>query len=80
MVLYLKIKRRLMLASRVNITLSSSEQRQLMTGLHVVADVFCVCCKRSIGWHYEHATDPSQKYKEGKFVAEKAALLMQIGY
>ncbi len=35
------------------------------TGVHTVADVFCVGCGDRIGWYYHKAADFSQKYKEG---------------
>lgn len=37
------------------------------TGVHTVADVFCVGCNDRLGWYYHKAADPSQKYKESKF-------------
>lgn len=45
-----------------------------MTGLHVVCDIFCKRCKRLVGWTYSKAYEPSQKYKEGKFIIEKINL------
>lgn len=36
------------------------------TGLHTVADVFCVGCNERIGWYYHKAADAGQKYKEGE--------------
>ncbi|TYZ57051.1 hypothetical protein PybrP1_010703 [[Pythium] brassicae (nom. inval.)] len=56
----------------VNVCSGPLEERRLMTGLHVVADVFCNTCQSPVGWKYEEAQDPSQKYKEGKFVLELA--------
>jgi Yippee zinc-binding/DNA-binding /Mis18, centromere assembly len=37
------------------------------TGMHTVADIYCVCCEGLLGWRYEEADEPSQKYKEGTF-------------
>ena len=37
--------------------------------MHTVADVFCVGCNDRLGWYYVKASDPSQKYKEGKHSA-----------
>lgn len=37
------------------------------TGVHTVADVFCMGCNERVGWFYHRAADPSQKYKEGTF-------------
>ena len=36
------------------------------TGVHTVADVFCVGCGDRLGWYYHKASDQSQKYKEGE--------------
>ncbi|KAL5968862.1 hypothetical protein TSMEX_003416 [Taenia solium] len=36
--------------------------------LHLVADIYCECCDTYLGWKYEEAYEPSQKYKEGKAV------------
>ncbi|KAH0686064.1 hypothetical protein KY285_016609 [Solanum tuberosum] len=43
----------------------------MMTGMHTVADIFCVCCGSIVGWKYETAHEKSQKYKEGKSVLER---------
>ena len=58
-----------------NVTLGSKEDRVLMTGLHTVRDVFCASCRSLMGWKYETAYEASQKYKEGKFIVEKAMVL-----
>lgn len=34
------------------------------TGVHTVADVFCLGCNDRVGWYYHQASDHSQKYKE----------------
>ena len=36
----------------VNITLGLKEDRNLITGLHTVADVYCNCCQSILGWKY----------------------------
>ncbi|KAL8462970.1 hypothetical protein ACS0TY_033832 [Phlomoides rotata] len=55
----------------VNVTLGEKEERMMMTGSHVVADIFCVRCGSIVGWKYETAQEKSQKYKEGKSVLER---------
>ncbi|XP_019151272.1 PREDICTED: protein yippee-like isoform X2 [Ipomoea nil] len=55
----------------VNVTCGANEDRHMMTGVHTVADIFCVCCGSIVGWKYETAHDESQKYKEGKSVLER---------
>eukprot|EP00803_Ostreobium_quekettii_P005918 evm.model.scf_900.1 EVM.evm.TU.scf_900.1 scf_900:26479-27468(-) len=59
----------------LNITLGPKEERLLITGLHTVADIYCTCCNSVLGWKYEQAFDDSQKYKEGKFIVEKAKVM-----
>jgi hypothetical protein len=49
-----------------------TEDRMLMTGRHIVADIRCQSCDATLGWKYEKAYQPTQKYKEGKFILEKA--------
>ncbi|KAK9124477.1 hypothetical protein Sjap_014079 [Stephania japonica] len=55
----------------VNITTGENEERMMMTGMHTVADIFCVGCGSILGWKYETAQDKNQKYKEGKCVLER---------
>lgn len=61
----------------VNVTLGPPEDRRLITGLHTVCDIFCRRCETLVGWTYTKAYEPSQKYKEGKFIIEKIFLHME---
>jgi len=45
-----------------------------MTGLHTVCDLYCITCTDNIGWYYSEAFEESEKYKEGKFIVEKAKI------
>ncbi|EDV22059.1 uncharacterized protein TRIADDRAFT_29408 [Trichoplax adhaerens] len=63
--------------SVVNISCGPAEQRYLLTGLHVVCDIFCECCKAPLGWKYEEACESSQKYKEGKYIIELAHMIKE---
>ncbi|PIO66005.1 yippee putative zinc-binding protein [Teladorsagia circumcincta] len=38
--------------SVVNIGTGPAEERVLLTGLHAVADIYCQCCKTTLGWKY----------------------------
>jgi len=58
----------------VNTCSGPKEERLLLSGMHVVCDIFCKGCNAVVGWKYEQAFDESQKYKEGKFILEKAQL------
>jgi len=66
--------------SVVNVGCGPAEERVLLTGLHAVADIFCDCCKTTLGWKYEHAFESSQKYKEGKFIIELAHMIKENGW
>ena len=67
--------RAFLLTLAVNVDVGETEDRVLMTGLHTVADIFCVSCHSRLGWKYVEAFEPSQKYKEGRFIVEKAKLV-----
>uniref|UniRef100_A0A7N0ZZI2 Protein yippee-like n=1 Tax=Kalanchoe fedtschenkoi TaxID=63787 RepID=A0A7N0ZZI2_KALFE len=58
----------------VNVFAGEVEERLMMTGLHTVADIFCVGCGSLVGWTYETAHEKAQKYKEGKSVLERFKL------
>ncbi|KAE8699827.1 Protein yippee-like [Hibiscus syriacus] len=61
----------------MNITTGPKEDRNLITGLHTVADIYCADCHQVLGWKYERAYEASQKYKEGKFILEKAKIVKE---
>lgn len=61
----------------MNIVVGAKEDRTLMTGLHTVADVLCGDCNEVLGWKYERAYEPTQKYKEGKFILEKSKIVKE---
>ena len=61
----------------MNITVGPKEDRHLLTGLHTVADIYCADCRQVLGWKYERAYEASQKYKEGKFILEKAKIVKE---
>ncbi|KAG6765434.1 hypothetical protein POTOM_029476 [Populus tomentosa] len=58
-------------SARANVFVGEKEERMMITGLHTVADIFCVGCGSIVGWKYETAHERSQKYKEGKSVLER---------
>ncbi|KAK4173242.1 yippee zinc-binding/DNA-binding /Mis18, centromere assembly-domain-containing protein [Triangularia setosa] len=62
-----------------NIRLGSTEKRQLATGPHEVADIFCAICETKLGWKYVKADEPSQKYKVGKFILEVVRVAVEQG-
>lgn len=54
----------------VNVRCKQSVKRMLLTGPHTVADIYCENCETTLGWKYEQAFVPNQKYKEGKYIIE----------
>lgn len=36
----------------VNVSTGETEERMMMTGMHTVADIFCVGCGAIVGWTY----------------------------
>ncbi|OXA62832.1 Protein yippee-like 2 [Folsomia candida] len=62
---------------KVNVGCGPAEERVLLTGLHAVADIYCECCRTTLGWKYEHAFESSQKYKEGKYIIELAHMVKE---
>ncbi|KAH7692377.1 putative Yippee-type zinc-binding protein [Dioscorea alata] len=61
----------------MNVVLGQKENRQLITGLHTVADVHCCDCREVLGWKYIQAFVAHQKYKEGKFILEKPKIVKE---
>ena len=47
---------------RVNVGCGPAEERVLLTGLHAVADIYCECCKTTLGWKYVRAFYTSLYY------------------
>ncbi|XP_078445202.1 protein yippee-like [Wolffia australiana] len=55
----------------VNIYAGRKEERLMTTGMHTVADIFCVRCGSILGWKYETSHVVNQRYKEGMFILER---------
>ena len=56
----------------VNFYEGKLERKQMTTGVHEVKNIHCIYCQALVGWKYEKAEEESEKYKEGKFILEKA--------
>ncbi|KAJ6625850.1 hypothetical protein B0H10DRAFT_2161693 [Mycena sp. CBHHK59/15] len=67
----------ILMHSAVNLKLGNREDRSLITGVHTVADVYCLGCNERLGWFYHKASDFSQKYKEGKYLLEREKLVKE---
>ncbi|ESA43231.1 hypothetical protein GE21DRAFT_4293 [Neurospora crassa] len=63
--------------SVVNVETGDPNERNMTTGRHVVRDIHCRQCKEVVGWKYDRAYEPNEKYKEGKFILE-AELLANV--
>jgi len=59
----------------VNVEEGEPIERTMTTGLHVVRDIACCNCSSVLGWKYDKAYEPGQKYKEGKFILERNLLV-----
>ena len=59
----------------VNVDLGPPKDKVMMTGLHTVKSVICKQCRQVVGWTYVYAYEQSEKYKEGKFIIEKAYMV-----
>lgn len=55
----------------MNIALGQTKEKQLITGLYNVADVYCKSCDEVLGWKYIRAYDAANSSKEGKFIIEQ---------
>jgi hypothetical protein len=54
---------RLICRARCVLSAGPPEVRVLMTGLHTVADIFCVRCHALLGWAYIEAVQESEKVR-----------------
>ena len=63
-------------AKVVNIKSAEPMERNMTTGRHIVRDITCSQCGDTVGWKYDKAYDPVEKYKEGKFILESELLQM----
>jgi len=61
----------------VNVDYTEPGERSMTTGRHIVRDITCKQCSQTVGWKYEKAYEPSEKYKEGKYILE-AELLCRV--
>jgi len=64
----------------INTKIGRNVNRELLTGLHVVADVSCMICNSVLGWKYVDAKELSQRYKIGKFILEMKRVVQVAGW
>lgn len=47
----------------------------MTTGMHNVCNLYCRQCQTIVGWGYEKALIPSEKYKEGMCILERELII-----
>ena len=70
----------LLVSHAINVTHGAPEQRDLISGRHVVRDAFCACCGALVGWSYLKTPEgkPELLHKVDKFVLEQARLQREL--
>ncbi|KAL8050731.1 hypothetical protein ABFX02_06G099600 [Erythranthe guttata] len=58
----------------MNIIVGAKEDGQLITGYYTIAKIFCSKCSDEMGWTYVRAFEARDKFKEGKYIVEKAKI------
>eukprot|EP00477_Mikrocytos_mackini_P000607 GAHX01000648.1.p1 GENE.GAHX01000648.1~~GAHX01000648.1.p1 ORF type:complete len:116 (-),score=15.22 GAHX01000648.1:32-379(-) len=53
-----------------NIKVGKAEEKELTSGSHEIAKIYCIKCEQKVGWKYIKASNSSQQYKVGKFCIE----------
>ncbi|KAM1407549.1 hypothetical protein EV1_002111 [Malus domestica] len=61
----------------MNIIVGQKEDRKLISGAFSVADIYCSNCGEVLGWKYLRAYEPTQMYKQGMFIIERAKISKQ---
>ncbi|KAJ8748457.1 hypothetical protein K2173_003352 [Erythroxylum novogranatense] len=69
--------RAFLLSHAKNVLIGTEEEKELITGLHKVCDVYCSDCELALGWMYVEAYSEDQKYKEGKVCLDQYKVLKQ---
>lgn len=62
----------------VNVDHGQAVVRKLLTGEHVVKNVYCKKCGVKLGWFYEFAWNDQERYKEGKTLLEEQMIYEQV--
>ena len=66
-----KYGRAFLVHKMLNVNEGPSEEKMLLTGIHIVRDIFCKSCSAYVGWTYVKAYEFSERYKEGKCIMER---------
>ncbi|KAK7286713.1 hypothetical protein RJT34_21912 [Clitoria ternatea] len=57
-----------------NIVVGPKQDKSLITGVYTLANIFCIKCGEELGWKYIQAYEAKGKFKEGKFIIERAKI------
>lgn len=66
------------LFSSVNVGCGPAEERVLLTGLHAVSDIYCECCKTTLGWKYVSIINNLYRLLNGKKTLVKETTLARL--
>ncbi|GFP93675.1 protein yippee-like at4g27745 [Phtheirospermum japonicum] len=66
-----------MFGHAMNIVVGPKEDKQLMTGYFTIANIFCSKCGEGLGWTYVRAFEAREKFKEGRYIVEKAKIVKE---
>jgi hypothetical protein len=64
--------------SLANTRTDAPRARQLVTGMHTVADLECAVCGFELGWKYIEAEEEREQYKVGKFILETKHVVKNV--
>ncbi|XAR62941.1 Non-specific serine/threonine protein kinase, partial [Bertholletia excelsa] len=67
--------RAFLLSHAMNLREGPKVDRRLITGMYMVADVYCSDCNEKLGWNYKGAHQQQNMFKVGKFVLEKFKII-----
>ncbi|GAA6043977.1 hypothetical protein JCM8097_003416 [Rhodosporidiobolus ruineniae] len=60
--------------SACNVDVGKQASKNLISGKHVIAPIYCSGCSTELGWKYFSSPESSQKYKEGKVILERSKI------
>jgi len=63
--------------SAINVSEDDPVDREMMSGKHTICEIKCVNCGSYVGWTYQTAHSPENKFKEGKSVLEKSCIIKE---
>jgi Yippee zinc-binding/DNA-binding /Mis18, centromere assembly len=66
-----KFGRAFLVQKMSNVVEGPDEEKMLLTGVHVIRDIFCKSCNSYVGWSYVKAYEFNERYKEGKYIMER---------